>query len=390
MHEPRKIEVVSEDGDLAGFLVVQEPHRELSFGGMRVDPWVTMSLVTELAENMSLKLAGHGSPVGGAKAGIRASPGDPRLKAFLGRFAEQCRDLLGTTTVLGKDMGAKQWMLDEIYASLGQPQLEAARRRRPGGACPERIGQLTGYIPHMTGRGVFWAINEGLGSEAARSGVQGARVLIQGFGVVGAGVAWHLLRSGARIAGVSDRDKAVLNLESLGADELMAAKSDTGIVSTNRLPLVTGAPRPQVVQGDELLEQEAEVLVLAASSHLVDASLAARIRARLVVEAANLALLPAAREVLMNRGIRVVPDVIANSSSAALVGHQIAAGDTLEAGPLWAEIEANIRRNTEAAFGAARELGTDPKAAFRTLMAAEGSPGGSREPEAAYSGREAG
>ncbi|MCB1035840.1 MAG: Glu/Leu/Phe/Val dehydrogenase [Acidobacteria bacterium] len=385
MREPREIEVVTEDGRMAGFLVVEGSDRELSFGGMRVDPAVTRELVAELAENMSLKLAGHGSPVGGAKAGIRASPDDPRLKDFLGHFARGCGEVLGSTTVLGKDMGAKPWMLEEIYACLGMPQLEIARRRSSNGRCPERIGELDGYIPHMTGQGVFWAIDQALGAE-----VRGARVLIQGFGVVGAGVAWHLSRAGARIAGVSDREKAVVGPELPGLEELMAAKTDDGIVLADRLPPGPGSRPWQVVERDALLSQEAEVLVLAASSHLVDASLASGIRARVVVEGANMALRPEARAVLLERGVRVVPDVVANSASAALVGHQMAAANGLEPGPLWAAIEANIRRNTDEVHRASREQGTDPKEAFRRLAAAGRVAGRSERPEAALARSEAG
>src|SRR5262245_35549989 len=106
-------------------------------------------MVADLAENMSLKLAVHGSPVGGAKAGLRASPDDPRLKGFLRRFALQCREVLTSNTILGKDMGAKQWMLDEVYGHLDMPQLGLVRRRHPGGQCPERLFELNGYVEDM-------------------------------------------------------------------------------------------------------------------------------------------------------------------------------------------------------------------------------------------------
>src|SRR5881394_1320818 len=114
----REIAVEDADSGFGGYLVVDSSEREISFGGTRIDLSVTREMVVDLAENMSSKLAGHGSPVGGAKAGLRASPDDPRLKQFLKRFAEECREVLTSTTILGKDMGAKQWMLDEIYQSL--------------------------------------------------------------------------------------------------------------------------------------------------------------------------------------------------------------------------------------------------------------------------------
>lgn len=363
MRSYREIVIEDPDAGFSAYLVVDASDKDISFGGTRIDLSVTRDMVVELAANMSLKLAVHGSPVGGAKAGLRASPDDPRLKRFLNRFAEECRELLTSTTILGKDMGAKQWMLDEIYQSLKIPQLGLARRHGEATSCPDRLFELDGYIVNMTGQGAFWSIEQALGGA-----LRGARVLIQGFGVVGSGVAWHLERAGARIVGVSDGDKALLNPDGLELDTLMAAKNSDGLLDADKLP------RSCVrTARDELLTQSADVLVLAAGSYVVDGEIAALIRAPLVVEAANLALLPGARTALHSRSVRVVPDVVANSASAALVGHQIASGNTLAPRVLWAEIEANIKRSTEAVERASKQLDIDSKSAFRSVMEAGSS-----------------
>jgi glutamate dehydrogenase (NAD(P)+) len=356
----REIAIEDRDGGFAGYLVVDSSDRELSFGGTRIDPSVTKEMVVDLAENMSLKLACHGSPVGGAKAGLRVSPDDPNLKRHLWRFAEACRDLLTSTTIIGKDMGAKQWMLDEIYSSLSMPQLGIAQRRFQT-HCPNRLCDLTGYITNMTGKGVFWAIEEALGGD-----VRGARVLIQGFGVVGFGVAYHLDVAGARIVGVSDRRKAVVNADRIALDVLMAAKGDDGLIAEEKLPETC-----LVIERDGLLTQPADVLVLAAGSYLVDGTTAAQIQAPVVVEAANMALLPDARLTLHEQAARVVPDVVANSASAALVGHQIATGNTREPRALWEEIEQNIKRSTAAVERVSRERGIDSKSAVRHVIQRE-------------------
>jgi glutamate dehydrogenase (NAD(P)+) len=355
-------EVTIEDAETGfeGYLVVDSSDRDISFGGMRIDTAVTREMVVELAENMSLKLAGHGSPVGGAKAGLRASPDDPRLKPFLSRFAEECRELLTSTTILGKDMGAKQWMLDEIYQSLSMPQLGVARRHHQKTTCPDRLSELDGYIGNMTGQGVFWSIEQAL-----NGALRGARVLIQGFGVVGSGVACHLDRAGARIIGVSDRDKAILDRDGIALDALMAAKDGDGLVAAHKLPSSCS-----LIARDELLVQRADLLVLAAGSYLVDSDVVARIEAPVVVEGANLALTLAARAALHAKSVRVVPDVVANSASAALVGHQIASGNTLAPRPLWLDIEQNIKRSTDAVERVSRQLDVDSKSAFRRVMQA--------------------
>ncbi len=355
-----ELTVEDDEAGFAAYLVVDPSDRGISFGGTRIDMSVTRDMVVELAENMSLKLAVHGSPVGGAKAGLRASPDDPRLKPFLHRFAEACRELLTSSVILGKDMGAQQWMLDEIYHCLEMPQLGLVRKHHPAARCPQRLFELDGYIGNMTGQGVFWAIEQALGSA-----LRDARVLIQGFGVVGSGVAWHLAQAGARIVGVSDRDKAILNPEGIDLEVLLAAKGGNGLLDAGKLPGSSAR-----IARDELLAQQADVLVLAAGSYGVDREVAALIQAPVVVEGANLALMSSARALLHERSVRVVPDVVANSASAAMVGHQIASGNTLAPRALWAEIEANIKRGTEAVERASRELHIDSKSAFRRLMEA--------------------
>jgi len=359
--------VVKDDVEgMSAFLVVDASDQEFSFGGTRVDAAVTCDMVAELAGNMSLKLAGHGSPLGGAKAGVRAAPDDPRLTGFLRRFAEESRDVLSSTTILGKDMGARQWMLDEIYDALGIPQLGVARARFHGAELPHRLCDLNGYVNHMTGKGVFWSIEEALGGALA-----GARVLIQGFGVVGCGVAWHLDRAGAKIVGVSDAEKAILRPGGLDFEALRAAKGDDGLLASERLP-DTWLPSAR----DDVLAERADVLVLAAGSYLVNGEIASRVSTPLVVEAANLALTPTATDLLHARGVRVVPDVVANSSSAALVAHQIAAGNQRDPTQLWEEIESNIKRNTEAIFRMSRGLDITPKAAFRRIVHVPSGSGG--------------
>lgn len=365
MRPYQEFTVEDEETGLRAYLVIQGTDKPISFGGTRVDASVTREMIVDLAENMSLKLAGHGSPVGGAKAGVRVAPEDPRLGRFLSLFAERCREPLSTTTILGKDMGAKQWMLDALYGRLGMPQLGIAQSSRRGGNCPDRISDLSGYVTHMTGKGVFWSIEQALGGAAAD-----ARVLIQGFGVVGAGVAWHVGQAGGQIVGVSDRDKAIVNGRGLDRETLLAARSDNGLLSEDQLGGVG-----VLVNRDDLLAQDADVLVLAAGSYVVDDQLAARIRAPVVVEAANLALTEVARHALHRKGIRVVPDVVANSSSAALVAHQIACANTLTVDALWADIERNIRERTEEVEVVSRRLGIESKTAFRLVV------GHGREPE---------
>lgn len=359
------VELALEDagsGFLA-YLVVHDADRPLSFGGTRIDPDTTREMVRELADNMRLKLAGHGSPVGAAKAGLRASPQDPRLKSHLADFADGCRELLTSHTILGKDMGAKQWMIDEIYARLGVGQLDLALPRNATARRPERLCELGGYQPGMTGRGVAWSIEQALGGD-----LRDARVLVQGFGVVGSAVARYLSGAGARVIGVSDRAKAVYRDDGLHLEGLTAS-DESGLVQEARLRCTVG-------ERDELLARDSDVLVLAAGSYVVDDAIASHIQAPLVIEAANAAVTDSGRTTLHRRGVRLIPDVVANSASAALVAHQIASRNTYPPAELWALIEDSIRSSTDEVERISQRFQIDSKAAFRHAFDCRSEPTG--------------
>ena len=140
----RVIEVIDSSIGLEGFLAVDSVRNNMAFGGLRIDPSVTRSMISDLSRRMSLKLAPHGAPVGGAKAGLKGSPTDPRLHQWIEVFARRCAGELHNRTVLGKDMGATDDALGWLYRSLGVPQLfvmrESAGRRAPATPIPQRLG----------------------------------------------------------------------------------------------------------------------------------------------------------------------------------------------------------------------------------------------------------
>jgi glutamate dehydrogenase (NAD(P)+) len=274
---------------------------------------------------MHHKLLPVGLPTGGAKAGLKADPGDPLLLEKARAFGEQARQLLSTTVVLGKDMGATDAVMEAIYAGAGISQLFLAKTR--GASCPDRIGELAGYRSHMTGLGVAWAVRA-----ARKEGVEGARVLVQGWGVVGKGSAVRLEEIGATVVGHSDVQGAHVG--------------------------------EQVLERDALLGMEADVLVLAAASGSVDEALARTVSAPLVVEGANLALTADARKVLFSRGIEVVPDCIASCSSASLVASQVALGNEGDPAAIWARIEAGIAASIQEARVLGAEEGIPLREAF--------------------------
>jgi len=292
---------------------------------------------------MHCKLLAHGLPTGGAKGGLLADPQSGDLLERAEAFGRAAASLLADRVVLGKDMGASDALMAAIYRGAGVAQLKLAQG--DSGSCPDRMGDLAGYRRHMTGLGVSWAC-----FAARRGGLNRARVLIQGCGVVGIGSAVRLAENGAQVLGMSDVTGARTWGVGRTAKEFLEVGRLAGIAGMN-FPGVRELSSP-----DALLAEPADVLVLAASSSCVDAKLARLIEAPIVVEGANFALMAEAREVLFERGVMVVPDLIASSSSAAFVAHQIASGNTIEPREIWEQIQRSIENSVTSARSRAREM----------------------------------
>ncbi|MES2937603.1 MAG: Glu/Leu/Phe/Val dehydrogenase dimerization domain-containing protein [Pseudomonadota bacterium] len=314
------------------WLVIDRVNNGLAFGGFRFTDTVDQAQVGLLASTMSWKLAAHGLPVGGAKAGVRCRPDHPRIDEILKDLASAWRQPLSQQVILGKDMGASDALLDRLYEHLGKPQLHLVQARTPD--APGRIRELTGYVRDMTGLGAAIA------AEAAVGSLQGKRILIQGAGIVGAGVAVRATQRGAIVVGMSDIDRAIVSPGGLPvAEQVLAAREAGRQFSLASLEAAGGTWLPR----DAMLAQQADILFLAAGSHVVPPELAETIQAGVVIEASNFGLTEEANGVLFARGIPVVPDAISSSSSAAMTCLQLAQGNTWQPGPLWDRIESNIR-----------------------------------------------
>lgn len=347
------------DSGLEAWIAVDSVSDGLAFGGTRFRVGLGPDEVVELARCMSWKLAGHGHPVGGAKAGFSCAPDDPRLPGLIRTFAGELGGLLSSTVILGKDLGASDALLDSIYEAAAVPQLEAVRKRHPSSECPARLRDLAGYRPYMTGLGIAYCLEEALGED-----LSGLDVLIQGVGVVGVGAALRLAERGARIVGISDVEGGVVCAAGLDVGRLAAIREEG--CGLNSLSLPVGAVR---LPREELLRTPADLLVLAATSNSVDASMAETLGARSVVEGANFGLTQPARGVLHDRGVMVLPDIIANSASAAMACRQMAAGNTLSDRLLWQQIRSSIRQSTRMALEESKRGGRSLRDAWLGILA---------------------
>ena len=309
-----------------GHVVIDTRIRGVAGGGLRMRPGLTVDEVADLARAMTRKEAlafrpgARYVPLGGAKGGIDFDPRDPRALEVLARFTEAMQPLLERRWAAGEDMGVRQDDLDEIAAGLGlrstvdcvlglvEDGADAGLARLDAAfAAQDRgigLGELVG------GHGVARAALEALG----RLGIApaGARVVVQGFGSMGGATARYLADAGLGVVGLADIDGVVVAPAGLDVETLLRTRDRHGRI--DRAALRPGdATRPS---GDWALIP-CEVLVPAAASYVIDETVAATLDARVVVEAANVATLPAADLLLAGRGIPVVPDFMANLATNA-------------------------------------------------------------------------
>jgi glutamate dehydrogenase (NAD(P)+) len=257
-------------------------------------------------------------------------------------------------------MGATNAILDDLYSVVGVEQLRLIQGRCAAERPPTRLRELTGYRAHMTGLGVSWAAQALLGS------LQGARVAVQGFGAVGAGAAVRFAELGAVVTAVSDLGGATMARRALPVQGMIRDRR-RGEVDPDSLPGWTHRG-----PAAELFGHPADVLVLGAASGSVGREQAAQIVAPVVVEGANFGLTDGAREILAARGVRVIPDIIANSSSAAMVALQLASGDGLRAPELWERIRVSIVGAVRQAHALAQRDGTTMRSAWIAHVDSEG------------------
>ena len=275
-----------------------------SKGGIRYHPDVDLDEVTALAMLMTWKCALMGLPYGGAKGGVRC---DPRalsireVERLTRRFASEIFLCIGPDRdIPAPDMGTNEqvmaWIMDTYSMQRGTttPGVVTSKPVLLGGS----LGRTEG-----TGRGVAFVTAEAM----AHLGLPltGARVVIQGFGNVGSIAARLLCEMGASVVAVSDVQGGVHNPKGLDIPALLA--------HTQGGRWVREFPDGEPVGNEALLELPCEILVPAALGGVLTARNAAKVSARLIVEGANGPATAEADRILRDRGVFIVPDVLANA-----------------------------------------------------------------------------
>lgn len=285
-------------------------------------PDVTLDEVWRLARAMTLKNAAAGLAHGGGKAGIIADPTMPaedkeRLVRAFGRAIQDLVDYIP-----GPDMGTDEtcmaYLIDEMERAVGLPRVL-------GGIPLDEIG--------ATGFGC--AIAAEVVQEAGAFDLQGARVVVQGFGAVGQHGARFLQERGAVLVAASDSKGAVYHADGLDLDALRAHKAETGAV--------TGFSGGEDVSHDALFDLACEIWLPAARPDVIGLEEAKRLQAKVILQGANIPATPEAEELMHTRGIISIPDFIANAGGVICAAVEYHGGTE---GQAFATIEEKIRQNT--------------------------------------------
>lgn len=330
---------------LKAVVVVDNTAAGPAIGGVRMALDVTVDEVARLARAMTFKNAAAGLPHGGAKSGIVADPSMPAAdKARLVRaFGRAIREL--TCYIPGPDMGLDEAMMAHLHAETGRVV-----------GLPAVLGGIPLDVLGATGFGV--AVAAEVAEELGVVPLRGARVAVQGFGSVGAHAARFLAERGALLVAASDSRGAVVDPGGLDVDKLVAHKADGEPVHT----FPGGSP----LDPGDLVGVDCEIWIPAARPDVLTEANVGRLRARLVLQGANIPATPAAETWLHGHGVISVPDFIANAGGVICGAIEYAGGSRSDA---FAAIEDKVRTNTRAVLQLAAREGIEPREAAERLAA---------------------
>ncbi|TMM54220.1 Glu/Leu/Phe/Val family dehydrogenase [Sulfitobacter sabulilitoris] len=329
---------------LRAIVVIDNTAAGPSIGGVRMADDASLGECARLARAMTFKNAAAGLPHGGGKSVILGNPAMAGKERLVRAFARAIAELGGY--IPGPDMGtdetAMAWVHDEIGRAVGLPRVL-------GGIPLDQIG--------ITGFGL------GVAADAAQAfcglRLDGASVAIQGFGSVGMNAATALAGMGARLVAVSDSGGSITHPKGLPIDDLIALKRASRSVTA-----LAGAT---ALAGEATITAQCDILVPAARPDVITQANARDVKARLVLEGANIPTSAAAERILHDRDVLVVPDFIANAGGVICASVEYRGGTESDAR---AAVTEKIRANTVEVLARARDTGAMPREAAQAMALA--------------------
>jgi glutamate dehydrogenase (NAD(P)+) len=330
------VPVAMDDGTtqvFEGYRVTHNIARGPSKGGIRYHPDVTLDEVKSLAMWMTWKCALSNIPFGGAKGGVICNPkvmSEGELQRMTRRFTSEIINEIGPEKDIpapdvGTDGRVMAWIFDTYSMNKGHSVLGVVTGK------PLTIGGSLGR-EEATARGALYCVREALRKQ--QMSLQGTTVAVQGFGNVGSYLAKFLAEDGAKVVAVSDSTSGLHNPNGIDVQAALAHKRETGALAGFR-----GA---EAITNDELLLLECDVLAPCALEQVITSENAEKVKAKIVVEGANGPVTPGADEILEDKGVFVLPDILANAGGVIVSYFEWVQGLQEY---FWKEAEVNAKLN---------------------------------------------
>ena len=339
-----------------GYRVQHNLSRGPGKGGVRFHQDVTLSEVMALSAWMSVKNAAVNLPYGGAKGGIRVDPktlSKGELERLTRRYTSEIGLIIGPSKdIPAPDMNTNEqvmaWMMDTYSMNTGATATGVVTGK------PIALGGSLGRR-EATGRGVFTVAQES--AQHIQLELKGSRVAVQGLGNVGGVAAQLFAQAGCKVVAVQDHAGTVYQASGLDMDALLAHVAEHGSV--------VGFAGAEALAQAQFWSVPCDILVPAALEQQITKDNAAQIQARLVIEGANGPTTPEADDILAERGILVVPDVIANAGGVTVSYFEWVQDFSSF---FWSEEEINARlvRLMREAFAAVWQTAEQHKVSLRT------------------------
>jgi len=306
------VPVTMDDGNIVayeGYRVTHNIARGPSKGGIRYHPDVELDEVKALAMWMTWKCALMGIPFGGAKGGIavdpkKLTPGE--LQRMTRRYTSEIINEIGPEKDIpapdvGTDGSVMAWIFDTYSMNKGHSVLGVVTGK------PLNVGGSLGRL-EATAHGALYCIQEAIRKREMR--MEGLRAVVQGFGNVGSFLAKFLADEGATVVAASDSRGGIYNEAGLDMSAVLAHKQETGALE--------GLRGAESITNEELLLLDCDVLAPCALEQVITRDNADQVKAKIIAEGANGPVTPAADEILDERGVLVLPDVLANAGGVVV------------------------------------------------------------------------
>jgi glutamate dehydrogenase (NAD(P)+) len=306
------VPVTMDDGSIHAFEGCRVTHniaRGPSKGGIRYHPDVTLDEVKALAMWMTWKCALMNIPFGGAKGGVVCNPKQlsrGELERMTRRYTTEIINEIGPEKDIpapdvGTDPTVMAWIFDTYSMNKGHSVLGVVTGK------PLNVGGSLGRL-EATARGGLYTIQEAARKRELR--LEGLRVAVQGFGNVGSYLAKFLAEQGSIVIAISDSSVGLHNPNGIDVPAALAHKQETGTLR--------GLRGAEEITNEELLLLECDVLAPCALEQVITSENADRVKAKIVCEGANGPVTPTADEILEDRGVLILPDILANAGGVVV------------------------------------------------------------------------